>query len=125
LNQEFLEASSASGAQVTAGGGVNMFGHWRILITIAALFLAGIPSATSAGAAQGEKSTGVVPGTADSDRGDKEKKLTAARDAAKQLLLVMDADKSGKISKQEWMKFMEAEFDRLDTDHKGNWTYKS
>jgi Ca2+-binding EF-hand superfamily protein len=31
----------------------------------------------------------------------------------------MDKDKSGKISKQEWMKFMEAEFDRLDADHKG------
>ena len=31
----------------------------------------------------------------------------------------MDTDKSGKISKQEWMKFMEAEFDRLDKDKKG------
>jgi Ca2+-binding EF-hand superfamily protein len=36
-----------------------------------------------------------------------------------QLLLAMDTNKSGKISKEEWMKFMEAEFDRLDTDHKG------
>jgi Ca2+-binding EF-hand superfamily protein len=35
------------------------------------------------------------------------------------LLLLMDTDKSGKISKQEWMKFMEAEFDRLDKDKKG------
>ena len=31
----------------------------------------------------------------------------------KQLLLLMDTNKNGKISKQEWMKFM-AEFDRLD-----------
>jgi hypothetical protein len=31
----------------------------------------------------------------------------------------MDTDKNGKISKQEWMKFMEAEFDRLDTKKKG------
>jgi hypothetical protein len=31
----------------------------------------------------------------------------------------MDTNKSGKVSKEEWMKFMEAEFDRLDTDHKG------
>ena len=31
----------------------------------------------------------------------------------------MDTDKSGKISKEEWMKFMEAEFDRLDKDKKG------
>jgi hypothetical protein len=38
---------------------------------------------------------------------------------AKQLLLLMDTDKNGKISKQEWMRFMSAEFDRLDTDHSG------
>jgi Ca2+-binding EF-hand superfamily protein len=31
----------------------------------------------------------------------------------------MDTDKNGKISKQEWMKFMEAEFERLDTNHDG------
>jgi hypothetical protein len=31
----------------------------------------------------------------------------------------MDADWSGKISEQEWMKFMEAEFDRLDKDKRG------
>ena len=36
-----------------------------------------------------------------------------------QLLLLIDTDKNGKISKQEWMKFMEAEFDRLDKDKKG------
>ena len=33
---------------------------------------------------------------------------------AKQLLLLIDTDKNGRISKQEWIKFMEAEFDRLD-----------
>jgi hypothetical protein len=37
----------------------------------------------------------------------------------KQLLLVMDTDKSGKISKQQWVAFMEAEFDRLDIEKKG------
>jgi hypothetical protein len=37
----------------------------------------------------------------------------------KQLLLLMDTNKNGKISKQEWMQFMEAEFDRLDKDKKG------
>lgn len=37
----------------------------------------------------------------------------------KQLLLVMDTDRSGKISKQQWMTFMEAEFDRLDVQKKG------
>jgi hypothetical protein len=44
----------------------------------------------------------------------------AAREAAaKQLLLLMDRNKDGKVSKQEWMSFMEKEFDRLDTDHDG------
>lgn len=37
----------------------------------------------------------------------------------KQLLLLMDTNKNGKISKQEYMSFMEAEFDRLDKDKSG------
>src|SRR5277367_5241791 len=37
----------------------------------------------------------------------------------KQLLLLMDTDENGKISKQEWMKYMEAEFDRLDKEKTG------
>jgi Ca2+-binding EF-hand superfamily protein len=37
----------------------------------------------------------------------------------KQLLLLMDTDKSGKISKKEYMDFMAAEFDRLDKDKSG------
>ena len=37
----------------------------------------------------------------------------------KQLLLVMETDKRGKISKQQWMAFMENEFDRLDVEKKG------
>jgi hypothetical protein len=32
------------------------------------------------------------------------------------LLLLMDTNQNGRISKQEFMTFMEAEFDRLDTD---------
>ncbi len=31
----------------------------------------------------------------------------------------MDTDKSGKISKREWMRFREAELDRLDMDKTG------
>lgn len=46
-------------------------------------------------------------------------KQVLAEDQVKQLLLLMDADKNGKISKQEWMKFMEAEFDRLDKSKNG------
>ena len=35
------------------------------------------------------------------------------------LVTFLDTDKSGKISKQEWMKFMEGEFDRLDKGKNG------
>ena len=45
---------------------------------------------------------------------------TAAADAnTKQLLLLMDKDQNGKVSKQEFMSFMEAEFDRLDRNKDG------
>jgi hypothetical protein len=42
-----------------------------------------------------------------------------AEQNVKQLLLLMDTNKNGKISKKEWMDFMSAEFDRLDTDKSG------
>jgi hypothetical protein len=37
----------------------------------------------------------------------------------KELLLLMDTDKNGRISKQEWMDFMSREFDRLDANKNG------
>ena len=40
-------------------------------------------------------------------------------DEVKQLLVLMDTDKNGRISKQEYMNFMAAEFDRLDVDKNG------
>lgn len=48
---------------------------------------------------------------------DGKQQLTDAQ--VKQLLLLMDTDKNGMVSKQEWMNFMSAEFDRLDTDKSG------
>jgi Ca2+-binding EF-hand superfamily protein len=36
-----------------------------------------------------------------------------------QLVLLMDVDKNGKISRKEFMDFMSAEFDRLDKDKSG------
>jgi len=52
-------------------------------------------------------------------------KLALGEEEVKQLLLLMDTDKSGKISKQEWMKFMEAEFDRLDKGRTVCWTSRN
>ncbi len=42
-----------------------------------------------------------------------------AEQNAKQIMLLMDTDKDGRISKKEWMNFMSKEFDRLDTNHDG------
>jgi hypothetical protein len=47
-------------------------------------------------------------------------KLALGESEVRQLLVLMDTDKNGKISKQEWMRFMEVEFDRLDKDHSGD-----
>lgn len=46
-------------------------------------------------------------------------KVAIAENEFKQLLLLMDVNKNGKISKQEYMRFMEAEFDRFDKNHNG------
>lgn len=46
-------------------------------------------------------------------------KFALANEDVKQLLLLMDTDKSGKVSKREWMNFMDAEFNRLDKDGNG------
>jgi EF hand len=46
-------------------------------------------------------------------------KLALGEEQAQQLLLLIDTDNKGKISKQEWMKFMEAEFDSRDKDKSG------
>jgi len=45
--------------------------------------------------------------------------LVIGESAVQQLLLLMEPDKNGKISKQAWMRFMAEEFDRLDKDKKG------
>ena len=46
-------------------------------------------------------------------------KRMLATENVKELVLLMDTDKNGKISKREWMDFMAAEFDRLDKDKSG------
>jgi hypothetical protein len=45
--------------------------------------------------------------------------LALGQDAVKDLLLLMEPDRNGKISKQAWMRFMGEEFDRLDKNKKG------
>jgi len=67
--------------------------------------------------------TGAMLGTVVAQRASVPKpqdKMALGEDEVKQLLLLMDTDKKGKITKQEWMTFMEAEFDRLDRDKSGD-----
>lgn len=53
------------------------------------------------------------------DSKQKEKNLAAGEVEAKRLLLLMDHDQSGKVSRQEFMTFMEEEFQRLDINKDG------
>jgi hypothetical protein len=46
-------------------------------------------------------------------------RVAMGEDAVRQLLALMDTDKKGMVSKQEFMKYMEAEFERLDKNKKG------
>ena len=78
-----------------------------IALVISALLMVG----GLAGAVAAQKSTAPPPS-------EHRSAVVAGEAAAKQLLLLMDADKN-QISKQEWMSFMEAEFDRLDTNKDG------
>jgi hypothetical protein len=45
--------------------------------------------------------------------------FAAGEPEVKQMLPLMDQDKDGKVSKQDFMLFMEAEFDRLDKTKEG------
>jgi hypothetical protein len=61
----------------------------------------------------------ILGAAAAQDAAKSQQKLALGEDDVKQLLLLMDTDKNGKISKQEYMNFMEAEFERLDKDKSG------
>lgn len=74
------------------------------IITITTMFIAGVVLAASA---------------PQKDNIKHHDKVAIGEEEVKQLLLLMDTDKNGKISKQEYMTFMEEEFDRLDTDKSG------
>jgi uncharacterized protein YneF (UPF0154 family) len=66
--------------------------------------------------------TGVMLGTAVAQKASAPKpqdNLAVGEGEVKKLLLLMDTDNDGKVSKQEFMRFMEAEFDRLDKKKEG------
>jgi len=51
-------------------------------------------------------------------------KMVMGEQGIKQLLSLMDTDKNGMVSKQEFMKFMAAEFERLDKTRIGQLNVK-
>lgn len=51
-------------------------------------------------------------------------KMAIGEEGIRQLLPLMDTDKNGMVSKQEFMKFMAAEFDRLDKRKAGELNVK-
>jgi hypothetical protein len=61
----------------------------------------------------------VVAQKVDKSISQQQRTLALGEAEVKQLVLLMDADKNGKISRQEFMNFMGAEFDRLDKDKSG------
>jgi|SRR5579862_1391445 len=65
----------------------------------------------------GTRGVGTVLG-ADNDT-DKSKKVQAGYEETKDLLRLMDKDENGKVSKKEFMDFMNAEFELLDQDKSG------
>jgi Ca2+-binding EF-hand superfamily protein len=69
-------------------------------------------------AATGVSSSGAVAQTT-ANVPKQQDKVALGENQVKQLLLLMDTNKNGKISKHEYMHFMEAEFDRLDKNHNG------
>jgi EF hand len=77
---------------------------WAIGLGASALFLTGVCLATAHGA-------GGTPTPQD--------KMALGEADVKRLVILMDNDKNGKISEQEFVDFMKAEFKRLDVDGSG------
>ena len=61
----------------------------------------------------------IVAGASSQDKKPSPKSVAEGEVEAKRLLLLMDRDQSGKVSRQEFMRFMEAEFERMDINKDG------
>jgi hypothetical protein len=57
--------------------------------------------------------------SAGADAADRDQNLASGEPSVRQLLALMDRDNNGKVSRQEFMNFMAAEFDRLDKNKDG------
>jgi hypothetical protein len=89
---------------------LNPSNRLRLIVIFAAL----LATVTFLGTAAAQKAA--VPKPQD--------RLALGEENIKQLLLLMDADKNGMVSKQAYMTFMEAEFQHLDKSHEGQLSAK-
>lgn len=86
--------------------------HRNIVLSITlSTFLAGTIALVASAAPKGDSQAGTAA--------ERSMPVVAGELETRQLLLLLDADKNGRVSKQEFMRFMEAEFDRLDKDKSG------
>jgi hypothetical protein len=80
-----------------------VFKRWAVLFSVAALLAMVGTGAVAQKAATPKAQDNVAKGEPE----------------VRQLLPLMDQDSEGKVSKQEFMKFMAAEFERLDKKNEG------
>ena len=92
--------------------------RWKIVLAIAALLAAGALLGTTMAQVETTVAQKVSP-QPPKQTAEPHDKAALGEEDVKELLLMMDTDKNGKISKAEWMKFMSEEFDRLDKDKNG------
>jgi sulfatase maturation enzyme AslB (radical SAM superfamily) len=85
-----------------------VFQKWMILLVTTALLVA-----------VSMEGTAVAAQNAATPKAQEQNNVALGETDTKQLLLLMNQDKDGKVSKQEFMSFMEAEFDRLDKKKEG------
>jgi hypothetical protein len=90
----------------------------RKVILIVTAIVAMVATETRMGTALAQNSGAQNP-SATAETKQKSKNLAAGEVEAKRLLLLMDRDQSGKVSRQEFMTFMAEEFQMLDVNKDG------
>ena len=88
----------------------------RILVALTIATLSTMPFAVRAAGQDASKGTTQTSSTVPPPSPER---VFEGETEAKKLLKLMDTDENGKISKQEFMTFMEAEFDRMDVNKDG------
>src|SRR5271156_6396535 len=91
--------------------GSTIIGKQRKIVLCSRIFIALLALGAMAGTALPQKVDRIVPTP--------QRTVALLVEEVKQLLVLMDSNQNGKISKKEFMSRMEAEFDRLDASKSG------